>query len=129
MRPLKNRCYNKAAVGSIVLHRLVQEMERQVRIHQNYPGLDREATEYLSDLGAVIIGADAPSIDSYHEVKVVMVQPAHIVCRERRILNIENLANVDLIPSHEFWYVGLPLKFRGATGSPFRGVAIVPVEE
>lgn len=96
---------------------------------KNYPGLDREATEYLSDLGAVIIGADAPSIDSYHEVKVVMVQPAHIVCRERRILNIENLANVDLIPSHEFWYVGLPLKFRGATGSPFRGVAIVPVEE
>lgn len=35
------------------------------------------------------------------------MQPAHIVCREREILNIENLANVDLIPRHDFWFVGL----------------------
>ena len=42
------------------------------------------------------------------------------------MLNIENLANVDLIPKHEFWYCGLPLKLKGASGSPFRGVAIVP---
>ena len=93
---------------------------------KNYPGVDRGAMELLSDMGAVVVGADAPSIDSYHEVKNVKEQPAHIVCREREILNIENLANVDLIPSHDFWYVGLPLKFRNGTGSPFRGVAIVP---
>jgi kynurenine formamidase len=92
---------------------------------RDYPGLDRGATEMLADMGAVIIGADAPSIDSHAEVARVKVQPAHIVCREREILNIENLANVDKIPAHEFWYVGLPLKLRNATGSPFRGVAIV----
>ncbi len=96
---------------------------------RNYPGVDREAMEFLVDSGAVIVGADAPSIDSYYEVKTVMVQPGHIVCREREVLNIENLANVDLIPKHEFWYVGLPLKFKGGTGSPFRGVAIVPVDD
>jgi kynurenine formamidase len=93
---------------------------------KNYPGVDRGAMELLSDMGAVVVGADAPSIDSYNEVKNVREQPAHIVCREREILNIENLANVDRIPAHEFWYVGLPLKFRNGTGSPFRGVAIVP---
>jgi len=54
----------------------------------------------------------------------VKVQPAHIVCREREILNLENMANIDLIPSHEFWFVGLPLKLRNATGSPIRAVAI-----
>ena len=95
---------------------------------RDYPGLDRDATEYLNDLGAICIGQDAPSIDSYEEVARVKVQPAHIVCREREILNIENLAHVDLIPSHAFWFVGLPLKLRGATGSPFRAVAIA-VEE
>jgi kynurenine formamidase len=93
---------------------------------QGYPGLDRGATEMLVDLGAVLIGADAPSIDSYAEVSRVKVQPAHIVCREREMLNIENLANVDMIPAHEFWFVGLPLKLNNATGSPFRAVAIVP---
>jgi kynurenine formamidase len=95
---------------------------------KNYPGVDRGAMELFSDMGAVVVGADAPSIDSYNEVKYVREQPAHIVCREREILNIENLANVDLIPAHEFWYVGLPLKLRDGTGSPFRGVAIVPLE-
>ncbi|NLG48843.1 MAG: cyclase family protein, partial [Chloroflexi bacterium] len=91
---------------------------------RDYPGLDRGATEYLNDLGAVAIGADAPSIDSHAEVARVKIQPAHIVCREREILNMENLAHVDLIPSHEFWYVGLPLKLHDGTGSPLRAVAI-----
>ena len=92
---------------------------------RDYPGLDRGAIEYLNDLGAISIGADAPSIDSWYEVSEVRVQPAHIVCREREILNIENLANVDKIPAHEFWFIGLPLKIQGGTGSPFRGVALV----
>jgi kynurenine formamidase len=96
---------------------------------RDYPGLDRAATEYLNDLGAISIGADAPSIDSWREVAEVKVQPAHIVCRERKILNIENLANVDTIPAHAFWFVGLPLKFRGGTGSPFRSVALVEMDE
>lgn len=93
---------------------------------KGYPGLDRGGMEYLNDLGAVSVGADAPSIDSYNEVAVVKEQPAHIVCREREILNMENLAQVDMIPAHEFWFVGLPLKIKGGSGSPFRGVAIVP---
>jgi kynurenine formamidase len=93
---------------------------------RGYPGLDRGAIELLNDMGAISIGADAPSIDSHYEVATRKEQPAHIVCREREILNIENLAQVDLIPSHEFWFVGLPLKIKGGSGSPFRGVAIVP---
>jgi kynurenine formamidase len=92
---------------------------------RDYPGLDRGGIERLNDLGAISIGADAPSIDSWREVSQVKEQPAHIVCREREILNIENLANVDRIPSHSFWFVGLPLKIRAGSGSPFRGVAIV----
>lgn len=96
---------------------------------KDYPGVDREAIEYLNDLGAVIVGADAPSIDSYNEVKFERIQPGHIVCREREILNIENLANVDQIADHEFWFCGLPLKLKGGSGSPFRGVAICPVKK
>ena len=91
---------------------------------KDYPGVDRGAMEYLADKGVICVGADAPSIDSYAEVKTVMIQPAHIVCREREILNIENLGRVDLIPKHEFFFVGLPLRFKDGTGSPIRAVAI-----
>lgn len=40
-------------------------------------GLNRGATEYLNDLGAICIGRDAPSIDSHTEAARVKVQPAH----------------------------------------------------
>ncbi len=91
---------------------------------KNYPGMDRSAMEFLADRGVISVGADAPSIDSWNEVKNEMIQPAHIVCREREILNMENLGRVDLIPKHEFFFVGLPLRFQNGTGSPIRAVAI-----
>lgn len=91
---------------------------------KNYPGLDRSATEYLNDLGAINIGVDAFSTDSYYEVTQRKEQPMHMVCREREIMNMENLKNIDKIPKHEFWFIGLPLKLVGATGSPIRAVAL-----
>lgn len=95
---------------------------------KNYPGLDRSGTEFLADQGVISIGADAPSIDSNIEVTTIKVQPAHIVCREREILNMENLANIDQIPAHEFWFIGLPLKFKNGTGSPIRAVALTELD-
>ena len=89
-----------------------------------YPGLDEEASHFLADSGVVAFGADAPSVDSYHEVAVRRVQPAHMMCRERGILNMENLANVHLIPRRSFTFIGLPLKIRNGAGSPIRAVAI-----
>ncbi len=91
---------------------------------KDYPGVDREAMEFLADRGVINVGADAPSIDSHAEVARIKVQPGHIVCRERRIMNMENMANIDLIPKHEFWFIGLPLKLHNATGSPIRAVAL-----
>lgn len=89
-----------------------------------YPGLDEEASHFLADSGVVAFGADAPSVDSYHEVAVRRVQPAHMMCRARGILNMENLANVHLIPERSFTFIGLPLKIRNGAGSPIRAVAI-----
>ncbi len=91
---------------------------------KDYPGIDEEASHWLADSGVIAIGADAFSIDSYYEVSTRMVQPAHIMCRERGILNIESLRNIDLIPKREFFFVGLPLKIKNGCGSPIRAVAI-----
>ena len=91
---------------------------------EGYPGLDEQASHFLADSGVVAFGADAPSVDSHHEVAVRRVQPAHMMCRERGILNMENLANVHRIPKRSFTFIGLPLKIRNGAGSPIRAVAI-----
>lgn len=88
------------------------------------PGLDRAATEWLVDHGAVNIGIDALSIDVTPH-KGEEWKPAHTVCREKRVLNTENLADLSRVAGKSFFYVGLPLKIRGGTAGPMRAVAIM----
>ena len=90
----------------------------------NYPGMDREATEWLCDMGCVNVGIDQPSIDSSLEVKR-REYPSHTVCRERKLLNMENMAHLDKVVNKRFILSALPLKIIGASGSPIRAVAIL----
>lgn len=90
----------------------------------HYPGLDHQAMAWLADEGAVNVGIDAPSIDSSVEMKH-RNYPAHRVCRERRVLNTENMANLGRVAGKRFTYVGFPLPIRGGTGSPVRAVALL----
>lgn len=90
----------------------------------NYPGLDREGTEFLIDSGAINIGIDAPSVDSSLEMKRKQY-PCHIVCRERKCYNIENMHNLHLVAGKRFTLAAFCLKIRGGSGSPIRAVAIL----
>jgi kynurenine formamidase len=38
---------------------------------------------------------------------------------------IENLTNLERIGTSKFTFVGVPLKIRGASGSPIRAIAVV----
>lgn len=89
-----------------------------------YGGVDREAMEWMADQGVVNVGADAPSIDSSKEMKL-REYPAHMVCLERKVLNTENLANLDKVAGKRFTLAMFPLKIRKATASPVRAVAIL----
>jgi kynurenine formamidase len=95
--------------------------------NQKNPGLDREAIEWLADQGAINIGIDAVSIDvSPH--KGEEWKPAHTVCRERGLLNTENLGDLRPVAGKHFFYIGLPLKIRGGTAGPTRAIAILDAE-
>jgi kynurenine formamidase len=91
----------------------------------DYPGLSREAAEYIYGRGAVNIGQDAPSIDC----ALTTSFPAHQVCREMQKLNTENLADLRPIAGKRFRFIALPLKIRGGSGSPVRAVAVLEEEE
>lgn len=87
----------------------------------DYPGLNREATEYIIDQGAVNFGVDSPSPDMWYD----KTYPCHTVCAERGVTHIENLCNLDKLVGKRFIFIALPLKIREGTGSPLRAVAIL----
>lgn len=96
----------------------------------NYGGMTRGAAEWLADRGVVNIGIDAPSVDSSAEMERRQRgeddhYPAHRVCKERKITNTENMANLDQVAGKRFTYIGVPLAIRDGTGSPVRAVAVV----
>ena len=64
-----------------------------------FAGLNWDAAQWLADQGVVNIGCECASIDSSDampdDAKVAF--PAHRTCRDRGILNTENLANLESV--------------------------------
>ena len=83
------------------------------------PGLSECAALYLASKQINLVGIDSPSIDRGSDSKF----SAHRILLENDILVVENLANLGKISKHRFRFAVLPLKLRGATGSPVRAVA------
>ena len=85
------------------------------------PGLSVLAAKYLASKKIGLIGIDSPSIDLGTDSKFSV----HQIFAKKGILIVENLANLEKIKSTKFHLVVLPLKLKGATGSPVRAVAFV----
>lgn len=86
-------------------------------------GLSRPAAEWLRDRRVRTIGVDLGTVDDHTD----MGRPAHVVLLSEQIILMENLvlANLVGVGRKRFLFVGLPLKLRGATGSPIRAAALL----
>ena len=84
------------------------------------PGLSSAAARYLLKKKVSLVGIDSPSIDIGKDSKF----PVHHILLKGGVLILENLCNLGKIPRPYFKLIVLPLKLRGATGSPVRAVAI-----
>lgn len=119
----ERECGQSVARGDIVLlhtghyERAYGTDEWQTR----YAGLDVSGAEWLGSRGVSNIGIDAPAIDNPKDEKF----SGHLICQKYRMLNTENLCNLDRVAGLRFLYIGLPLKIRGGSGSPIRAVAVV----
>ncbi len=85
----------------------------------NWPGLNKDAAEYLASLGIRMAATDCLGIDGSSTVDL----GAHFEFLEKKILIVENLANLSLVPQ-VFLFITLPLKIKDGTGSPIRPVAL-----
>ena len=84
------------------------------------PGLSVAAAKYLSEKKINLVGIDSPSIDLGRNLKFT----AHHILLKNNVLILENLCNLEKISGIHFKLVVLPLKLKGATGSPVRAVAL-----
>jgi kynurenine formamidase len=83
------------------------------------PGLDTSAAKYLTSKKINLVGIDSPSIDLGKDESFSV----HHIFSKNNILIVENLTNLNKIPSKEFTFTILPLKIKDATGSPVRAIA------
>ena len=97
---------------------------------RHYPSLDAvwknpllsvEATRWLFDRGSKMHGVEGPSTDRPTDDNFAQ----HRLCRDLGISHWEWLVNLEaLLGQGEFQFFGVPLKFKGGSGSPVRAFAI-----
>lgn len=85
------------------------------------PGLSSQAATYLSNKKINAVAIDSPSIDSGIESEF----PVHQILLKNNIIIIENICNLAQIDKKNFKLIAIPLKLRGASGSPVRALAII----
>ncbi len=92
------------------------------------PGLTPECATWLAGFDPLLVGADNFAVDVVPPVHEGELLPVHIeLLVEHGIRLVENLDLDELSASGsvEFCFLALPLKLRGATGSPLRPVAVL----
>ena len=86
------------------------------------PLLTVEATRWLHARGSRMHGVEGPSTDRPTEDLFAQ----HRLCRDLGISHWEGLVNLDqLLGAGEIQFFGVPLKFKGGSGSPVRAFAIL----
>lgn len=87
--------------------------------HEDFSYLDREAADYLSQLGVFLVGIDYLSIDRFGDKSA----PAHHALLGRGIASLEGLDLSEIEPGN-YQLICLPLKIAGADASPARVVLL-----
>lgn len=91
---------------------------------KNWPGLSREACEYLVERGIRVTGCDCLSIDSF----TASGFPAHHTLLSAGIAIGENFNNLGRLPPFCFGVMA-PLPIANGSGAPVRALAFLPREQ
>lgn len=100
----------------------------------DFPGMSGEATHWLIDQGIKIIGTDAMGYDvpfekirdNFEQTKdKEVIWEAHRVGVHKEYCQIEKMANLDQLPSHNFKISCFPIPIEKASAGWVRPVAII----
>ena len=109
------------AVEFVLLHTGWNRHWGQSRYFEQFPVLDRKAALWLGNFALKGIGVDTPSFDAATSTGYGV----HKLFLSRNVLLIENLTNLDCLPTEPFTMACFPLPLRQADGCPVRAVALI----
>lgn len=87
-----------------------------------YPYITEDVAEYLLLSGKKGVGLDVIGIDPIEDAGLTIHR---MLFRERDIVVIENLTNMEQVGSELFTFCALPIKFLNSDGAPIRAIAII----
>lgn len=94
----------------------------------NSPGIDLDGAKYLcEEAGAMCIGADSIGLEVMPWAEENAFLPVHaymFATAGAQIMEVIMLEELAAEKQYEFAFIGAALKLRGATGSPFRPIAV-----
>jgi kynurenine formamidase len=88
----------------------------------HFPGISQAAVEQLLERRVHAVGIDTASLD--HGPSTTF--QTHRILNAAGVYGLENLANLHLLPACGATLIALPVKIRGGSGAPARGIAIGP---
>lgn len=97
------------------------------RYQMNSPDLNRAGAEFLARSGAVIIGGDNPALEQMPSADPGNWIPVHTYLLAEAGIPILEVAGLEALFAeqlYEFAYIGVCLRFRGATAAPIRPLAL-----
>lgn len=89
----------------------------------HFPGFSKEAAEFLVKERTIDgVGIDTPSIDHGPSRDFIV----HQILNGADLYGLENVANLDKLPTKGATIIALPMKIKGGTGAPVRVIALLP---
>lgn len=104
----------------VLFHTGMSALYDQPVYTQSTIGISPDVVTWLLDSGVLVYGLDAATPDVDFDA-----MPNHQLLGRRPHHQIENLVNLDRIPTDRFTFLGFPLPLRDATASPIRALAVL----
>jgi arylformamidase len=86
---------------------------------EGHPFLTRDASQYLADAGAALVGIDSLNIDDINHG----TRPAHSILLRAGIPIEEHLCGFERLPDEDFRFFAVPVKVKGFGTFPVRAFA------
>ena len=89
--------------------------------HLHFPGISKDAAKYLVERHVKGVGLDSASLDPGHSTGFW----AHRILLGANIYGLENLTNLELLPTIGAQLIVAPMKIEGGSGAPTRVYALL----
>ena len=94
---------------------------RTDKYFEGHPFLTKDASQFLADQGAALVGIDSYNIDDTADLS----RPTHSILLGAGIPIVEHMCNLDQVPAAGFKFFAVPVKVKGFGTFPVRAFAIV----